>query len=85
MSDQGLGITGKVIQALCNLLGIKKIQMSLYHPQMNGSAERVHQTLQRMIGKLDPEHWSKWPAHIRSIIIAYNATHSLVTRYSMYF
>ena len=26
-----------------------------YHPQTNGSAERVHQTLQRMIGKLDPE------------------------------
>ena len=53
--------------------------MVLYHPQMNGSAERVHQTLQRMIGKLYPEKRKKWPTHIESIIIAYNSTRSLVT------
>ena len=56
-----------------------------YHPQTNGSAERVHQTLQRMIGKLDPEKRRKWPAHIGSIIIAYNSTRSLVTGYSPYY
>ena len=38
-----------------------------------------------MIGKLDPEKRQKWPAHIRSIIIAYNSTRSLVTRYSPYY
>ena len=46
---------------------------------------RVHQTLQYMIGKLDPEKRKKWPAHIGSIIIAYNSTRSLVTRYSPYY
>ena len=40
---------------MCSLLGIEKIRTTPYHPQTNGSAERVHQTLQRMIGKLDPE------------------------------
>ena len=55
MSDQGTGFTSKVIEAMCSLLGIEKIRMTPYHPQMNGSAERVHQTLWRMIGKLDPE------------------------------
>ena len=79
MSDQG-----KVIAAMCSLLGIEKIRMTPYHPQTNGSAERVHQTLQRMISKLDPEKRKKWPAHIGSIIIAYNSTRSLVTRYSPY-
>ena len=59
--------------------------MTLYHPQMNGSAERVHQTLQHMIGKLDPEKRKKWPTHIGSIIIAYNSTWSLVTGYSPYY
>ena len=85
MSDQGKALAGKVIQALCILLGIKKIRITPYHPQTNGLAERVHQTLQRMIGKLDPEWRQKWPAHIGSMIIAYNATHSLVTSYSPYF
>ena len=44
MSDQGTGFTSKVIAAMCSLLGIEKIRTTLYHPQSNGSAERVHQT-----------------------------------------
>ena len=85
MSDQGTGFTGKVIKTLCSLLGIEKLRTTPYHPQSNGSAEHVHQTLQRMIGKLDPDQQQKWPEHIGSILIAYNATLSLVTRYSPYF
>ena len=85
MSDQGTEFCGKVIAAMCSLLGIEKIRMTPYHPQTNGSAERVHQTLQCMIGKLDPEKRKKWPAHIGSIIIAYNSTRSLVTGYSPYY
>ena len=85
MSDQGMEFCGKVIAAMCSLLGIEKIRTTPYHPQTNGSAERVHQTLQCMIGKLDPEKRRKWPAHIGSIIIAYNSTRSLVTWYSPYY
>ena len=44
MSDQGTGFTTKVIQAMCSLLGIEKIRTTLYHPQSNGSAKRVHIT-----------------------------------------
>ena len=85
MSDQGTGFTSKVITAMCSLLGIEKIQATPYHPQSNGSAERVHQTLRRMIGKLDPEKCQKWLAHLGSVLIAYNATQSLVTGYSPYY
>ena len=85
MSDQGTEFCGKVIAVMCSLLGVEKIRTTPYHPQTNGSAERVHQTLQRMIGKLDLEKRKKWPAHIRSIIIAYNSTRSLVTGYSPYY
>ena len=81
MSDQGTEFCGKVIAAMCSLLGVEKIRTTLYHPQTNGSAERVHQTLQCMIGKKR----KKWPAHIASIIIAHNSTRSLVTRYSPYY
>ena len=48
MSDQGTGFTSKVIAAMCSLLGIKKIRTTPYHPQSNGSAKRVHQTLRRI-------------------------------------
>ena len=85
MSDQGTGFTSKVITAMCSFLGIEKIRTTPYHPQSNGSAERVHQTLQQMIGKLDPEKRQKWPAHLGSVLIAYNTTQSLVTGYSLYY
>ena len=74
-----------MIAAMCKLLRIEKIRTTPYHPQTNGSAERVHQTLQRMIGKLDLEKCWKWPEHIGSVLIAYNATRSQVTGYSPYF
>ena len=85
MSDQGTEFIGDMIAALCKLLGIQKIRTTPYHPQSNGSAERVHQTLQRMIGKLDLEKRRKWPLHIGSMLITYNATRSQVTGYSPYF
>ena len=85
MSDQETEFCGKVIVGMCSLLGIEKIWTTLYHPQINGSAKRVHQTLQHMLGKLDPEKRKKWPAHIGLIIIAYNSTRSLVTGYSPYY
>ena len=66
MLDQGTKFTGDVIAAMYKLLGIEKISTTPYHPQGNGSAERVHQTLQRMTGKLNPEKHRKWPEHIGS-------------------
>ena len=55
MSDQGTEFCVNVIAAMCSLLGIEKIWTMPYHPQMNGSTKRVQETLQCMIGKLDPE------------------------------
>ena len=44
LSDQGTKFCGNVIMAMCSFLGIEKIQTTPYHPQTNGSAERVHET-----------------------------------------
>ena len=85
MSDQAPEFSGKVIAALFDLLGVAKIRTSSYHPQSNGTVERAHQTLRQMIGKLDPEKRRKWKLHLGSILIAYNATRSLVMGYSPYF
>ena len=85
MSDQASEFTGQVISELCDLLGITKIRTSPYHPQTNGTIERVHQTLRRMIAKMDPEKRAKWPSHLGPILITYNVTRSLITGYSPYF
>ena len=38
-----------------------------------------------MIAKMDPDKRAKWPSHLGPILIAYNATRSLITSYSPYF
>ena len=85
MSDQASEFTGQVILELCDLLGITKIRMLPYHLQTNDAIERVHQTLRRMIAKMDPNKRAKWPSHLGPILIAYNATRLLITGYSPYF
>ena len=85
MSDQAAEFTRQVISELCDLLGVTKIRISPYHPQTNGAIERVHQTLRRMIAKMDPDKRAQWPSHLGPILIAYNATRSLITGYSPYF
>ena len=85
MSDRASEFTGQVISQLCNLWGITKIRMSPYHPQTNGAIERVHQMLRRMIAKMDPEKRAKWLSHLGPILIAYNATQSVITGYLPYF
>ena len=85
MSDQAPEFVGGVLTALCDLLQVKKLCTLPYHPQSNGAVERTHQTLMRMIGKLDPNPKHRWPDHIGSICHAYNTTRSQVTGYSPHF
>ena len=85
MLDNAPEFVGKVITALCDILNVKQLRTSTYHPQTNGSAERAHQTLIRMVGKLDPKRKHRWPDHISSICHAYNATRSQVMGYSPHF
>ena len=65
-----------VIDELCKILGIKKLQTKPYHPQTNGLVERLHQMIMRMIGKLGEDKKVNWPAHLAEIAHVYNATHA---------
>ena len=85
LSDQGTEFCNAILNEMCIYLNIKKLQTSPYHPQTNGAVERVHQTLERMITKLDSKWHRKWPEHLSSITHAYNSTRSQIMGYSLYF
>ena len=63
MLDQGTEFCGKVIAAMCSLLGVEKIQTTPYHPQTNGSTESSPDaaTHVRQVGSGEKEmartHW----------------------------
>ena len=85
MSDKAPEFVGRIMTVLCDILHVKKLCTSVYHPQLNGAVQHTHQNLMRMIGKLDANHKHRWPDHISSICHAYNTTRSQVTGYSPHF
>ena len=74
-----------VIEEMCKILGIKKLQTMPYHCQTNGLVERSHQMIMQMIGKLGKDKKADWPSHLAEIVHAYNATCSTVTGYSPHY
>ena len=46
LSDQGTEFCNAILNEMCIYLNIKKLCTLLYHPQMNGAVEHVHQTLE---------------------------------------
>ena len=79
LSDQGREFCNDILKEMCYYLNIKKICTTTYHPQSNGAVERVHQTLCRMIGKLDNKRRKHWPDHLGTITHTYNSTRSQIT------
>ena len=74
-----------VIDEMCKILGVKKLQTMPYDPQTNGLVERSHQTIMRMTGKLGKDEKSDWPSYVAEIVHTYNATCSAVTGYSPHY
>ena len=84
-SDRGTSFTSSIIEELCKMLGIKRLQTTPYHPQMNGLVKRLHQTIMYMIRKLGEDKKADWPSHLAEIMHTYNATQSTVNGYSPHY
>ena len=51
LTDRGAQFTSKLMQGLCDILSIERIRTTAYHPQTNGVLERLHGTLESILGK----------------------------------
>ena len=85
LTDQGKAFTSEVVEQLCSQFGISQSTTTAYHPQGNGQVEQAHQTLGRMIEKLEDKYKGQWPGHLSKLTHAYNSTRSAVTGYSPHF
>ena len=85
LSERGTSFTSSIIEELCKILGVQRLQTMPYHPQTNGLVERLHQMIMCMIGKLGEDKKADRPSHLAEIAHSYNATQSAVTRYSPHY
>ncbi len=63
LTDQGTAFMSRTLSELYELLGIKSIRTSVYHPQTDGLVERFNRTLKSMVRKFvkeDAKNWDKW-------------------------
>lgn len=81
VTDQGKHFQNRVLEELARIFGITKFCTTAYHPQANGSIERMHHTLTEYLRKYvkNVNEWDKWTAICQH---AYNCTEHESTRYS---
>ena len=61
LSDRGANFMSSVIEEMCKILGVKKLQTMPYHPENNGLVEISHQTIMQMMGKLGEDKKANCP------------------------
>ena len=55
LSDRGTNLLSILMQDVCKLIGIKKLNTTAHHPQCDGMIERLNRTFKAMLQKQDLE------------------------------
>jgi len=74
LSDKGAEFEGSIFKEVCSMLGVDKIRNTSSKPFTNGALERIHRTLNTMLGKVVDDKQKYWDAHDAYVMAAYNAT-----------
>ncbi|XP_026116332.1 uncharacterized protein LOC113094960 [Carassius auratus] len=60
LTDQGTPFMSQLMAELCQLLKVKQLRTSVYHPQTDGLVERFNQTLKQMLRRVVAEDGRDW-------------------------
>ena len=71
LTDNGPQFVSWFFQGVCNLMGIRNLYMSTYHPQTNGQAERFHKTLVDMFMPYIEDQKDNWDELVSVLALAY--------------
>ena len=74
LSDRGSNFLSELIQEVCKLLGVKKINTSGYHPQCDGLVEKFNSTLINMIAKSAESRACDWDRHLHYLLFSYRVS-----------
>ena len=82
LTDNATNFTGRVLPKLNYLMGIREVLTTPYHPESNGTVERVNATLERILRKLVVDKPSDWNNHLQSAVFVYNISYHSSTKHT---
>jgi len=82
LSDRGAEFKGSVLSEVYRLMEIDRIRTTSYKLSTNGALDRVHRTLNTMLGKIVSEQQRDWDSHVAYVLAAYNANEHSATGYT---
>ena len=72
ISDRGPQFTSKAFKELLKLLGIKSALSTAYHPQTDGTTERVNQEIEAYLSIYCASHPEEWPQALHTMEFTHN-------------
>ena len=85
LSDRGSPFLSKLSKAVYELLGIRKLNTTAYHPQCNGLVERFNHTIVSMIAMYTSEYPDDWDEHLNYCVWAYRTAVNDTTKHSPFY
>jgi len=73
-SDQGRCFESKLMEELCELLGIEKTHATSMRPQANGFVERINRTLISMLKCFCKSNQYNWDLYLQQLTMAYRSS-----------
>jgi len=69
--DRGPAFLSNLVQELCAVMGMKKVNTTAYHPKTDGLVERFNRTLTDMLVKTTDKGGQDWDTHLPYVLSAY--------------
>lgn len=82
LTDQGTNFMSNLLKQVYQLLGIKSLRTTPYHPQTDGLTERFNQTLKQMLRKFVGETGRDWDQWLPYLLFAYREVPQASTGFS---
>jgi len=85
LTDNGSEFTNRLFRQVCQILEIKTLYTTCYHPQANGMVERVNRVLKDSLATLVGQHPQDWDRMLPYVRLALNTSvHRSVNQTPLY-
>jgi hypothetical protein len=84
-SDRGTNFMSELLQEMCKLLQVKRINSTSFNPQMQGKVEKFHLGLNQSMSHYFNKYGNDWDEFVNYALMAHRAVPHSITRYSPFY